>query len=291
MIERVLQEKQKIIHEALGKLLTNPSAMHVPLFDSMRYSLLLGGKRIRPILFLLFLDIFGEKSTNYMSIACALECIHTYSLIHDDLPEMDNDDYRRGQLTNHKKFGAALALLAGDGLLTYAFTLIAQSRFLSAEKKIKLVALLARAAGAEGMVGGQAHDKMVEGVSISLKELQFLDACKTGALLAVPVEMACEIAEVSEEIKKQGDAFSYHVGLLFQITDDLLDLNGHLDEMGKMPKQDVIAHKSTYVTLLGEEKAKKWADLEAKKACEIGRKIDATGLLEELVLYILHRNK
>lgn len=291
VIEEILKNKQDIVNKKLDTLFISDCTEHERLFDAMRYSLLAGGKRIRPILFLLILDIFNKNSEKYLDVACALECVHTYSLIHDDLPGMDNDDYRRGKLTNHKKYGTGIAILAGDGLLTYAFELISESLTISADIKIHLIRILSKASGACGMLGGQAHDKMVENKEITLDELRLLDQCKTGCLISAPIEMACEIAQVDSQIKNVYYEWAVHLGLLFQITDDLLDQNGHLNDMGKNPLQDVINHKSTYVTLLGEEKARLMAEREATAAISLCKKMKNAGALEELIGYILHRNK
>ncbi len=292
MIKQLLQDKQKQINTRLADLLTPDCAAHVNLYASMNYSLQAGGKRIRPFLFLQTLEILGQTSENFLDIACAIECVHTYSLIHDDLPAMDNDDYRRGKLTNHKVYGAGMATMAGDGLLTYAFTLLAGEKHISSETRCHLIFILAEAAGPSGMVGGQAHDIDSENKDLSLEELQLMDHCKTGCLLTAPVDMATILASVSKEEAQQWHDFATHLGLLFQITDDLLDVNGHLDEMGKMPNQDTLDHKSTYVTILGQEKALTLAKEEAQAAKAILKQLPReTEALEELVDLLLVRSK
>lgn len=292
MIRELMKSKKSLIDQRLKSLLKADRAEHKTLFDAMNYSLLAGGKRIRPSLFLIVLDMLGVDSSRYIDTACTLECIHTYSLIHDDLPAMDNDDFRRGVLTNHKVFGAGMATQAGDGLLTFAFELLASQEMIPAQVRIKLVSILARAAGPCGMVGGQAHDLKAENRNLSLKELQILDAAKTGCLLMAPVKMALTIAGADQEVKEALEAYSFHLGILFQITDDLLDIKGSLDEMGKMPGQDVLDHKSTYATILGPEQAFKAAEKEAEEAkkaiCNISCETDA---LLELVDMILSRSR
>ena len=292
MIQELMQSKKNLIDERLISLLKADRMEHQTLFNAMNYSLLAGGKRIRPSLFLIVLDMLGIDSGSYVDTACALECIHTYSLIHDDLPAMDNDDYRRGVLTNHKVFGAGMATQAGDGLLTFAFELLASQDMIPAPERIELVLILARAAGPCGMVGGQAHDLESENKMLSLEELQILDTAKTGCLLTAPVKMALVIAGAQQGVKEALETYSYHLGILFQITDDLLDVKGSLDEMGKMPGQDVLDHKSTYATILGPDKAFKAAEkeaLEARKAiCNIPCETDA---LLELVDMILNRSR
>lgn len=292
MIESVIKNKQEVINEKLESLLKAPRDEYQILFDSMNYSLLAGGKRIRPILFLLALELFGIDSLRYAEIACAIECVHTYSLVHDDLPAMDNDDYRRGRLTNHRKYGAGIATMAGDGLLTYAFELLARQEYLLPEIRVKLILILAKASGAIGMVGGQAYDKLLEGKEIGEQELAFLDDCKTGQLLCAPLDMAAEISSPPIHAKRNLHEFGKHLGRLFQITDDLLDVNGSLEEMGKKPLQDITEHKATYVTILGKSKAQEKAVKEAENAIRYIEEFGGKGVyLRELVEFILKRAK
>lgn len=290
MIREYLRQKQKIIDDTLRLLFEEENPASRTLYEAMQYSLLAGGKRIRPSLFLLLLEILGKDSSRFLPEACALECVHTYSLIHDDLPGMDNDDYRRGKLTNHKVFGTGVAIMAGDALLTAAFEILSRSRTVSCENKCRMIEILAAAAGANGMVAGQVQDIEAENRVLNLRELRFMDYCKTGCLLCAPVDMAGILGEASPQEKEKLHAFGKHLGLLFQITDDLLDENGHLDEMGKEPGKDREENKSTYVTILGKEKAAALAAEEADKAreslCLPGRDIS---LLYELIDFILHR--
>ena len=292
MLKEIMKARQAEINSRLSTLLTSDSPAHQKLFDSMNYSLCAGGKRIRPFLFLLVLELFHKDWSKYVDIACAIECIHTYSLIHDDLPAMDNDDYRRGKLTNHKVYGAGMATMAGDGLLTAAFEILAAREEIPAPLRCQLISILAKASGPVGMVGGQAHDIDSEGKELSIEDLRLMDHCKTGCLLMAPVDMAAVIAEISTKEKETLHAFAEHLGILFQITDDLLDVNGHLDEMGKMPNQDAVDHKSTYVTILGKDAAEALAKEEAAAATTL---LDAlpldTALLRELVEMILVRTK
>ena len=292
MSQDVLQEKKAIIENVLSDLLHAENPAHRTLYESMNYSLLAGGKRIRPALFLLTLDALGASPTGALTVAAAIECVHTYSLIHDDLPQMDNDDYRRGRLTNHKVFGAGMATMAGDGLLTEAFRLISGEETIAAEQRCELIFILAKAAGPSGMVGGQAIDIESEGKRLSADELRFMDACKTGCLLTAPVDMAAVLAEADAETKAALHDYALHLGILFQITDDLLDSTGDLQQMGKEPGMDAAMHKSTYVTILGKEKAEVLAEKEAKAALfslsGFGAKAET---LRELVSMILHRTK
>lgn len=292
MIQELWKEKQHIINARLQDLLHADCKEHQCLYDAMNYSLNAGGKRIRPFLFLAVLEILGKESEKFLDVACALECVHTYSLIHDDLPAMDNDAYRRGKPTNHMVYGAGMATMAGDGLLTYAFELLVGQKEISPLLRCQLMDILAKASGPSGMVGGQAHDIHAEGTDLTLAELQLMDHCKTGCLLCAPVDMAVAMVGIEGKEAQTWHDFGSHLGLLFQITDDLLDVNGHLDEMGKMPNQDTVDHKSTYVTILGKDKAFSLAKQEAEAAKaslkETGRE---TKGLEELVDLLLVRTK
>lgn len=290
MIEELILQKRKLINRYLETILMPVHKEHQILFDAMNYSLLSGGKRIRAFLFLFILDVLGNESNKYLDVAAAIECIHTYSLIHDDLPAMDNDDYRRGTLTNHKKFGSGIATMAGDGLLTAAFTLISENKVLSAIKKVELIRLLSIAAGPFGMVAGQAHDKSAEERKIDLKELQLLDSYKTGCLLCAPIDMAVAISSnISIEEKDALHQFGKHLGMLFQITDDLLDVTGDLSVMGKKPGQDIMDKKSTYVTMLGIEQTKCLAEKEIRDAKKVIENINYNRILGELLDFIYVR--
>lgn len=291
MIETILRQKKEQVEARLAHLLHTEEPAHRTLYEAMNYSLLAGGKRVRPALFLMTLDLFGEPSGPYLDAACALECVHTYSLIHDDLPQMDNDDYRRGRFTNHRVYGAGMATMAGDGLLTCAFSLLAE---LDAAPEIRcgLIARLARAAGPDGMVGGQAQDIESEGKKLTEAELRLLDRCKTGCLLAAPVDMGALAAGADPQETDALHRYALHAGQLFQITDDLLDVSGSLETMGKTPGQDEAMHKATWVTLFGAEGARQRAAEEADRAAAalapFGPEADA---LRELADYLLYRTK
>ena len=226
--------------------------------NAMRYSLENGGKRIRPVLVLEACRICGGDIQSALNFAVALECIHTYSLIHDDLPCMDNDDMRRGKPSCHIKFGEEFALLAGDGLLTYAFNLIADSN-ISADKKSKAVLALAQNAGFNGMIGGQEIDLASENKEISFERLQMMHRLKTGALIRCAVKLGCIAADADEEKVKALTDYADNLGLAFQIIDDILDVEGNADELGKPIGSDKESGKTTYVTLFGLEKAKEMA--------------------------------
>jgi len=225
--------------------------------ESMIYSLEAGGKRIRPLLLFATLDAFGVEPQKGLLAASAIEMIHTYSLIHDDLPSMDNDDLRRGKPTNHKVFGDAIAILAGDALLTYSFEVIGKipPEIASDATKLKLVIELAKAAGTEGMVGGQVADMEGEGKSLTLEELEYIHIHKTGKLLRFSVLAGAIMAGATQDQLENLSAFAHHLGLAFQIQDDILDLVGNQQLMGKPVGSDTNNHKSTYPQLLTLEGA------------------------------------
>lgn len=236
--------------------------------DAMAYSLLAGGKRIRPVLLMATAEALGVKGYNYLPVACGLEMIHTYSLIHDDLPCMDNDDYRRGRLTNHKVFGEAMAVLAGDGLLTLAFEVMLEQKNVDAKALIETVREMAMCAGNFGMVGGQGLDLENEGKSITAEELRKMHAGKTGALFIAAVRGGAHLAGANEKELLALTKFADLLGLAFQITDDILDVEGTTEELGKTAGSDEKNHKSTYVSLYGLDAAKALAEKTVAEALE-----------------------
>lgn len=236
--------------------------------DAMAYSLLAGGKRIRPVLLMATAEALGVKGYNYLPVACGLEMIHTYSLIHDDLPCMDDDDYRRGRLTNHKVFGEAMAVLAGDGLLTLAFEVMLEQKNVDPRVLIETVREMAMCAGNFGMVGGQGLDLENEGKSISAEELRKMHAGKTGALFIAAVRSGAHLAGANEQELLALTKFADLLGLAFQITDDILDVEGTTEDLGKPAGSDEKNHKSTYVSLYGLEAAKALAEKTVAEALE-----------------------
>lgn len=251
--------------------------------DAMDYSLQAGGKRIRPTLLLATLYAFGQDTRKGMATACSLEMIHTYSLIHDDLPAMDNDDLRRGKPTNHKVFGEAYSILAGDGLLTYSFQIIAQDPHLSIHQKLKIIELLALSAGPEGMVGGQVADMQGENQRLSLDELEYIHRNKTGKLLSFSAIAGAIIANASNEQISILENYAENIGLAFQIRDDILDVEGNEEVIGKPVGSDEGNFKSTYPSLLTLEGAKERLHYHTQLAKEIIKKLQLnTILLEEL---------
>lgn len=223
------------------------------IYPAMEYSLLAGGKRLRPTLTLEVCRMCGGREELALPLGCAVEMVHTYSLIHDDLPAMDNDDLRRGKPTNHKVYGEATAILAGDGLLTAAFGVIAGAEGLSEGQRLTAVQALSAAAGPRGMIGGQVLDMLGEERPLSLSEVQELQRLKTGALICCAAHMGCIAAQVGEEQALAVKCYAEKLGLAFQIQDDILDAVSTTEALGKPVGSDQANHKSTYVTLLGVE--------------------------------------
>lgn len=261
--------------------------------SSMRYSFLGGGKRIRPLLILaLVAGRSGELSLGSLEVAAAVEMLHTYSLIHDDLPAMDNDQYRRGQLTNHCQYDEATAILAGDALLTDCFTLCAQAH-LSAQQKVDLIQALAQAAGSFGMVEGQMLDMLGEHQQLSLEEVQHIHELKTGALFVFCAQAAVLLTNENEAQKEQAlqeaKNFGQHLGLAFQIRDDILDVTKTTAQLGKTAGKDVVSEKSTYTSLLGLEQAQQRFEEELMLAQQLAKQLAPQGLaiqqlIQQLVL-------
>ena len=230
------------------------SPRYADLTEAMEYSLLAGGKRIRPVLVLECCRLCGGEPETALDFACGIEMIHTYSLIHDDLPAMDNDDLRRGRPTNHKVYGEATAILAGDGLLTAAFeTMLEHGGDLPAPRVLAAAACLGRAAGARGMVGGQALDMAGEGHALALADVEELQRLKTGALIAAAAEMGCILAGGGAEARAAVRRYAEKLGLAFQIRDDMLDVEGDEATLGKPIGSDAENEKTTFVTLKGLE--------------------------------------
>nr|WP_283754199.1 farnesyl diphosphate synthase [Roseofilum acuticapitatum] len=228
------------------------------LYESMRYSLLAGGKRLRPILCLASCELSGGTIEMAMPTACALEMLHTMSLIHDDLPAMDNDDYRRGKLTNHKVYGDDIAILAGDGLLTYAFEHIArETEGVPSDRLLQVIIQVTSAVGAAGLVGGQVVDLESEGKSdVDISTLNYIHTHKTGALLEASVVSGAMLAGASPELLERLSQYAKNIGLAFQIVDDILDITATSEELGKTSGKDAQAQKVTYPSLWGIEKSK-----------------------------------
>lgn len=260
-LKAYLQEKKGLVEKALDRSL--PIVKPEKIYEAMRYSLLAGGKRLRPILCLTTCELSGGNDAIAMPTACALEMIHTMSLIHDDLPAMDNDDYRRGKLTNHKVYGEDIAILAGDALLSYAFEFVATQtpKTVDPHRILNVIARLGRTVGAEGLVGGQVLDLESEGKSdITADTLSFIHTHKTGALLESSVVSGAILAGASESEVQRLSFYAQRIGLAFQIVDDILDITATQEELGKTAGKDLIAQKATYPSLWGLEESRKQAD-------------------------------
>ena len=290
-IEETLQRYRGEVNEALARYLEAGPAVPPRLFEAMAYSLLAGGKRLRPVLVLLACEACGGERAAALPAACAMEMIHTYSLIHDDLPAMDNDDYRRGRKTNHKVFGEGLAILAGDGLLTLAFELVAR-RTEPPEVAAACCADLAAAAGMAGMVGGQVADLEAEGRVLSgIDELEAIHRRKTGALLACSLALGARVAKADRSLREGLVQYGQCLGLAFQIVDDLLDVRGDSQALGKAVRKDASRGKQTYPAMLGEEASAVRAELLVQQACAALKPLgDRAGLLEGLARFVLDRD-
>ncbi|MBD8026113.1 polyprenyl synthetase family protein [Ureibacillus sp. Re31] len=259
--------------------------------ESMLYSLKAGGKRIRPLFVLAVCDLFQNKQQEAYTVGAALEMIHTYSLIHDDLPSMDNDDMRRGKPTNHIVFGEALATLAGDALNTLSFGILARMENVPSEQRVELINLLSVASGAEGMVGGQVLDIDGETRQLNLPELEHVHINKTGAILRFSIESGAVLSNASEEERFALVEYAHHIGLAFQIQDDILDIIATSEELGKTAGKDEKSNKSTYPALLSLEGAKQKLEEHYHFALEALERVEKdTSLLQEFAEYIVHRN-
>lgn len=285
-------ERIKLIEAALLKELGAETALVPRLAESMEYSLMAGGKRLRPILVMAAADAVGARGTDFVQAACGIEMIHTYSLIHDDLPAMDNDDYRRGKLTNHKVFGEALAILAGDALLTKAFEVILRQQGVPAQVLLEVLREMSIAAGPNGMVGGQVIDMLSEGKRISMEELRKMHMGKTGALFRAAIRSGAILGGASEAQLAALTTYADCFGLAFQITDDILDVVGDEAVIGKPVGSDERNEKSTYVTLTSLDEAKKLAANTVQQALEALEIFgDEAKFLRDLVKMLLERNK
>lgn len=290
-LKHYLQTNQSLVEDTLNTLLPGGQEPPQRLNQAIRHSLLGGGKRLRPILVLACADAVGENRERVLPFACAMECLHTYSLIHDDLPSMDNDDLRRGLPTCHKQFDEATAILAGDALLTFAFELASRPiPGVAPETVLMAVRQLAMDAGIFGMVGGQMMDLLAENRVVDMEELQRIHQHKTGALIRCACECGARLGGGTEghihALRQYGSA----IGLAFQITDDILDVTGNTQEMGKTTGKDEINAKSTYPALLGLEAARQWAakqiDLALSHLEPFSRNADP---LRDLARYITER--
>jgi geranylgeranyl diphosphate synthase type II len=285
--------RAEIVNEALNRLTPPKSARPAVIHDAMRYSLFAGGKRIRPLLAMAAGECIGGDVPGLADAACALECIHTYSLIHDDLPALDNDDLRRGRPTNHKVFGEAMAILAGDALLTLAFEILGKLDHCPPERRIRLVTELATASGTVGgMIGGQVEDLEGEKLPATAELLERIHRAKTGALLRASVRIGAIYAGADDRELAQLSKYGEHVGLAFQIVDDVLDIEQTSEHLGKTAGKDAAQHKVTFPAVYGLDESRRMA------AMELGNALDAVSgfgeravWLREIARTVVHRTK
>src|SRR5829696_3031135 len=254
-----LSERSRLVDRALDGYLPRATARPQTIHKAMRYSLFAGGKRMRPVLCLAGAEACGGSIEDALPAACAVECIHTYSHIHDDLPCMDDDDLRRGRPTNHKVFGEGIAVLAGDALLTIAFEILAKAKSTKRHNAAAQVAELAHAAGSRWLVGGQVADLEGEGRPLNAAELEYIHRCKTAALLTTSIRLGAMSANATDPQLKALTTFGESVGLAFQVIDDILDVTQSSEKLGKTAGKDVNAQKATYPAIHGLEKSRQTA--------------------------------
>jgi len=291
-IKNYLSRRAEEVNLWLECLVPSEAVPPVELHRAMRYSLLAGGKRLRPILVLAAGEAFGAETEDLMPAACAIEMIHTYSLIHDDLPAMDNDDLRRGRPTCHKAFGEAVAILAGDALLTQAFRVLAMDApRRNPERQVRVIRELATAAGTvDGMIGGQMADIENEGKQVDRPTLEYIHRSKTGALITAPVVVGGIIAGATEEQIEHLRAYGERIGLAFQIADDILDITSTSEQLGKTPGKDQAAHKATYPAVHGMAASETRASELVNEAMAIASRLGIDSrILEELARFIVAR--
>ena len=290
MSKDIISCYKQLVDDRLQLLLNSKPTLYEDVRDAMRYSVSIGGKRIRPCLLMEFADICGGDREDALNIAAALEMVHTYSLIHDDLPCMDNDDMRRGMPSCHKKFGEDIALLAGDALLTLAFNVISTCKNSNPDNILKCVNILSDFAGVDGMVGGQVIDLQSEEKRVDDKTLLQMCTLKTARLIQAACLMGCVISNASEEEQKAAFDFGYNLGVAFQIVDDILDVTSTTEELGKPIGSDSQNNKSTFVSTLGLDTARKLANEYTEKAIESLKLFgESANLLKDFTIDILDR--
>lgn len=292
-IKDYLEQKRNDVDRFLDSVIPSATTAPTTLHESIRYSLMAGGKRVRPILAIAAAEAVGQPAPGLMPIACSLELIHTYSLIHDDLPAMDNDDFRRGRPTNHKIYGDAMAILAGDALLTMAFDLCSRPDLMKGcdpARQVRLIQELAYGSGNVGMVGGQVLDIQAENKDIDLATLQNIHKHKTGMLIRAAVRMGAIAGGAQDRQLDDLTSYAEDVGLAFQIADDVLNVTGTREELGKNPNTDAERGKKTYPTFYGTEGARKLADdCVARAIARLSSFGPAADPLRELARYITSR--
>jgi geranylgeranyl diphosphate synthase type II len=291
-LQQFLATRTKTVNAALDKFLPSEKTKPATIHKAMRYSLFAGGKRMRPALCLAAAAGCGGREADALPLACAVECIHTYSLIHDDLPAMDNDDFRRGKPTNHKVFGEGIAVLAGDALLTQAFEIAAQAKGWPRYPHQKIILEIARAAGSLQLVAGQVADLEGEGKKLSVNELRYIHERKTSALLCCSVRLGGMSANCTAAQLKALTDFGYHVGLAFQVIDDILDVTQTSEQLGKTAGKDTRSQKATYPAIVGLEKSRKIAEQLTAKAFAALKVFKGRAIaLEALAEFLLKRDR
>ena len=293
-LKSYLQERTQLIDSALDRYLPGATTLPALLHKAMRYSVFAGGKRIRPILMLAACEAVGGKVNNVLPAACAIEMIHSYSLIHDDLPAMDDDDFRRGNPTNHKVYGEATAILAGDGLLTEAFILLSNPDIFdnnSVDRYREVIHILAKSSGSRGMVGGQVVDMEMEGKPIDLPTLEYIHTHKTGALILAAIDIGALLGGASEDQRRALCRYGEAAGLAFQIADDILDIVAEQSQLGKDVGSDQQRGKATYPALLGLSGARQRAN-ELRESAFMALDLfgDSARPLREIASYIVNRS-
>jgi geranylgeranyl diphosphate synthase type II len=292
-IESYLKRRAEFVERALDRAVVNHGGPGSQLLEAMRYSLFAGGKRLRPILAIAACEAVGGEAADALGLACALEMIHTYSLIHDDLPCMDDDDLRRGRPTNHKVYGEAMATLAGDALLTDAFSVLASSRSTRTSPSVVLevVAELAQAAGSPGMVIGQALDILSQGKATDLATLEYLHARKTGALFLASVRGGGMLGGGSAAQLEALTQYGRSIGLAFQVVDDLLDVEASAEQLGKRTHKDDAHGKATYPALIGVAKSRQFAHELKQRAIDALSAFDEQARpLREIAIFVVERS-
>jgi farnesyl diphosphate synthase len=290
-LEKALRDTARDVESVLDRMLAPRDGPEARLFESMRYATLGGGKRFRPFLVVQSAKLFSVQMASALRVAAAVELVHCYSLVHDDLPAMDDDDLRRGQPTVHKKFDEATAILAGDALLTLAFEVLADHRtHENAEVRSELVSALAKAAGGRGMVGGQMLDLAAETMELDIGAITRLQRLKTGAMIAFSCEAGAILGRASADARDALRGYAHDLGLTFQIADDLLDVEGTIEETGKAVGKDANAGKATFVSILGVERARAQAQLLAAQAVEhLAMFEGAAELLKNAATFVVER--
>lgn len=291
MIKETISAYAKKVESELYQYMPESNIHQKTVCDAMKYSIEAGGKRLRPVIMLMCAKMLGVSERNVMPFACALEMIHTYSLIHDDLPAMDNDDLRRGKPTNHKVFGEAMAILAGDALLNYAVETVSCAEYeVAPERVLKALSELYKASGIYGMIGGQVIDIESEGKDISIDDLKRIHLLKTGALIRAAGRIPCVLSDADSKKLAAVTAYCDNLGVAFQILDDLLDVYGNSSELGKNTGSDIANNKTTYVTIFGKEEAenlvRKHTEIATESIAVFG---EAANELTELAWYLTQR--